>query len=386
MHRIGFGVTGPPTMAHPFTETDVAHMKRALSLSLRGQGRVEPNPMVGCVLVREGQVVGEGYHRRYSGPHAEVEALLSTGEPAKGATAYVTLEPCCHHGKTPPCCDALIRAGIAKVCVALRDTVPPVGGRGVSILKKAGLEVFCGLLESQAAQLNAPYLKLRKTGRPYVILKWAQSLDGKIATRTGDSQWISSEPSRRLAHQLRGRVDAIVVGVATVRADDPDLTCRLVRPRRVATRIVLDPELHTPKNARLVRSARLAPTMIVTTTSSARTPRGQAMRRAGVELLTVPTPRGQLDLGRMLDALGARDMTNVMVEGGGVTLGSFFDAGLADEAMVFVSPRLIGGREAISPLGGRGPERMKEVPQPVWTARTSSGGDDVYRIGLTKPA
>ena len=202
-----------------------------MALAVRGQGAVEPNPMVGCVLVRGGRVVGEGWHKRFGGPHAEVEALRAAGRAARGATAYVSLEPCCHFGKTPPCTDALIAAGVSRVVAAMRDPFPKVRGRGRRLLEAAGIKVGMGLCEAEAMRLNAPYLKRQRTGRPWVILKWAQSVDGRIATRTGDSKWISSEDSRAQAHDLRGRVDAVIVGVGTVRADDPLLTCRHGRPR-----------------------------------------------------------------------------------------------------------------------------------------------------------
>lgn len=358
-------------------------MLRALALARRGQGRVEPNPMVGCVLERNGRIVGEGYHRRFGGPHAEVEALRAAGSRARGATAYVTLEPCCHFGKTPPCTNALIEAGVARVVAAMRDPFPKVRGKGQRQLEDAGIAVEVGLREAEARDLNAPYLKRQRTGRPWVILKWAQSLDGKIATRTGDSKWITGERSRRVAHQLRGRVDAIVVGVGTVLADDPLLTCRGVRHRRIATRMVLDPHLRTPPRAQLVRTAGQMPTCIVTANASLRTRTADLLRRAGVELLGVRyRPRTGLDLGSLLDELGRRGMTNVMVEGGGRTLGAFFDAGLADEALIFIARRLIGGTVAPSPLSGIGPATMEDLTPIVRSDMRRSGPDDLYILRL----
>ncbi|MBN2128293.1 MAG: bifunctional diaminohydroxyphosphoribosylaminopyrimidine deaminase/5-amino-6-(5-phosphoribosylamino)uracil reductase RibD, partial [Sedimentisphaerales bacterium] len=334
------------------------------------------------VLVKGDRTVGQGYHQRFGGPHAEVNALRAAGRRAKGATAYVTLEPCCHHGKTPPCTDALIAAGIRRILVAMRDPFSQVRGRGIRQLRSAGIDVITGLCEADARQFNAPYLKRQQTHRPWVILKWAQSLDGKIATRTGDSRWISSEPSRRWAHRLRGRVDAVVVGVGTVLADDPELTCRHVRPKRIATRIVLDPHLRTPKRARLVQTASEVPTLIVTDRRSAVGRRADSLRRAGVELLGLRQTRTGLDLGTLLDELGARGMTNVLIEGGGQTLGTFFDADLADEAVVFVSHRLIGGRDAPSALQGQGPRTMRDVPWAAHAKRTRRGHDDVYQLAL----
>lgn len=340
--------------------------------------------MVGCVLVRNGRVVGEGYHHRFGGAHAEVEAIKNAGKAARGATAFVTLEPCCHFGKTPPCTDAVLAAGIKRVVAAMRDPSPRVSGRGLRLLRQAGVEVEEGLCRAEAVRLNGPYLKGRALGLPWVILKWAQSIDGKIATRTGDSRWISCEASRKWVHQVRGRVDAVVVGVGTVIADDPMLDCRHGKPRRVAARVVIDPHLRTPSNARLVRTAGAFPTIIVT----ARGIRPSGIRpfeRAGVEILPVRESKDGLDLRAMLAELGRRGMANVLVEGGGKTLGSFQDRGLADEAVVFVSRRLIGGADAISPLAGRGPGLMKELEPPVWVKLARIGTDDVYRLGLTDP-
>ncbi|MBI4581271.1 MAG: bifunctional diaminohydroxyphosphoribosylaminopyrimidine deaminase/5-amino-6-(5-phosphoribosylamino)uracil reductase RibD [Planctomycetes bacterium] len=371
----------PFTAAEPARRGETAFMERTFALAARGRGRVEPNPMVGCVLVRGSEIVGEGYHRRFGGPHAEVEAIRAAGPAARGATAYVTLEPCCHHGKTPPCTDALLAAGIKRLVAAMRDPFEKVRGRGLAILRRAGVRVNVGLCEQQALRLNGPYIKRQKLGLPWVILKWAQSIDGKIATRTGDSKWISGERSRRWAHQLRGRVDAIVVGVGTVVADDPLLTRRHGRPRRVATRIVLDPRLRTPRRSQLVQTARSVPTIIVTSNAVTRT-RKQPFTQAGIEVLGVRTRRNGLDLRALLVELARRGMTNVLVEGGGRTLGTFYDAGLADEAVVFVSRRLIGGAASPCALGGWGPSEMKHVPWPVDVRLTRCGQDDVYQILL----
>lgn len=371
-------------MARVFTNDDERFMARALVLAARGRGYVEPNPMVGCVIVRGGRVVGEGYHRRFGGPHAEVHALRAAGARAKGADVYVTLEPCVHHGKTPPCVEALIAAGVKRVIAAMRDPFGKVRGRGLRRLRAAGIDVRVGLLERQARQLNAPYLMLQRAGRPWVILKWAQSLDGRLATRTGDSQWISSPQSRRTAHQLRARVDAVLVGVNTVLADDPRLDCRTVKPKRVATRVVLDPALHTPLSAKLVGTAKQAPVLIVTSPTAAKKPKAASLRRHGVELLAVRTRGAGLDLPTLLMELGRRGMTNIMVEGGGKTLGLFYDAGLADEVIVFVCPRLIGGQEAPSPLDGRGPARISESPAIRNWTMARSGPDYRFRLVLNE--
>lgn len=339
-------------------------MRRALQLARRGQGRVEPNPMVGCVLVRGGRVVGEGYHRRFGGAHAEVEALRRAGENARGATAFVNLEPCCHYGKTPPCTEALIRAGVARVVVGMRDPFPPIDGRGIDRLRRAGVRVDLGVGETEARELNAPFVTRVTLGRPYTILKWAQSLDGRIATRTGDSRWISDAPARRVVHLLRARVDAILVGIGTVLADNPELTARDVALRRLAARVVLDSQLRIPTSSRLIVTASAVKTVVFTTrTGLARNARQAGrLRAAGVELIACPAHRGRVSLRFAMRRLAATGITNLLVEGGGQVSAAFVDQRLADEAMVFVSPRLIGGDGAVAALGGVGAARIKDSP------------------------
>lgn len=334
-------------------------MRRALALARRGQGRVEPNPMVGCVVVRGGRIIGEGWHRLFGGPHAEVEALRRCGGDTRGATVYVTLEPCCYHGKTPPCTDALLAAGVRRVVAAVTDPNPRVAGRGLRRLASAGVDVRLGVLETEARALNEPFFKLIRTRRPWVILKWGQSLDGCIATRSGDSKWITDAAMRSHAHRVRGRLDAIVVGVGTVLTDDPLLTCRVGRVRRVATRVVLDSQLRTPPTARLVRTARLAPTWVFCARSASRSRRGR-LEKAGCRVTPLPRSRRGLSLSALLDELGAASMTNVLVEGGGRLLGEFVDQRLADEFHVYVAPRLIGGVGACGALNARGPRRVSE--------------------------
>lgn len=353
-------------------------MRRALALAARGAGRVEPNPMVGAVLVRDGRVIGEGFHRRFGGAHAEVAALQSVGGSARGATCFVTLEPCCHFGKTPPCVDALLAAGVARVVAAIRDPNPRVAGGGFRRLRAAGVRVDVGLLADEAAELCAPFLKLQRAGRPWVILKWAQSLDGKIATRSGESRWISSPEARRAVHALRGRVDAIVVGHGTLRADDPLLTCRDAPQRRVAARVILDTRARTPIDATVVRTARRVPTVIATAAADA--PNARRLEKAGCELLSLPTRGGRLELPTLLDRLGQKQWTNVLFEGGSELLGGLVDAGLADEAWVFVAPRLIGGAAAPGPLGGVGPATMAALPAVRVVAERRVGPDRLVRL------
>jgi diaminohydroxyphosphoribosylaminopyrimidine deaminase / 5-amino-6-(5-phosphoribosylamino)uracil reductase len=338
------------------SDADERWMRRALDLAERGRGWVEPNPLVGAVVVRDGRAVGEGWHRRYGEAHAEVNALAEAGAAARGATLYVTLEPCCHHGKTPPCTDAVLRAGIARVVAALEDPFPQVAGQGAARLRAAGVAVDFGPGAAEARRQNAPYLKLLATGRPYVHAKWAMTLDGKIATRAGDSKWISNEASRRLVHALRGRVDAVVVGLGTVRADDPLLTARPPGPRTPA-RVVLDSRGGLPLTSRLVRTAREA-RVVVVTAGPLPPEREEELRAAGCEVLAVAADAGRPAVPALLDELGRRRLTNVLVEGGSEVLGSFLDSGAIDEVHVFIAPRLAGGAGARTPMAGRGVEAI----------------------------
>ena len=349
-------------------------MRRALELAERGRGTVEPNPLVGAIVVRDGQVAGEGWHQHFGEPHAEANALIAAGKAAHGATLYLTLEPCCHHGKTPPCTDAILRAGVRRVVASMQDPFPQVAGKGADLLRAAGIEVEIGLCEPEARRLNAPYLKLLATGRPYVHAKWAMTLDGKIATRTGDSKWISNDGSRRRTHELRGRMDAIIVGVGTVLADDPLLTARPLGPR-TPTRIVLDSHGRTPLSSQLVRTAREAPTLIATLGTKA-----PELRNAGCEVLELPSKNGRVELAALLNELGRRRMTNVLVEGGAAVLGSFLDAGAIDEVHVFLAPRLAGGAAALTPIGGRGVEKIAQALTLV-ECRTELIEGDVYVHG-----
>ena len=331
-------------------------MQRALALARRGMGRVEPNPLVGCVLVHGERVVGEGYHRRFGGPHAEVVALNQALGGARGATAYVTLEPCSHVGKTPPCTAALIEAGVARVVAAHGDPFPEVSGRGFQALRRAGIKAQSGLLADEAAELNAPFLTRVIQRRPFVMVKWAQSLDGKIATRTGDSKWISGPEARRYVHQLRARVDAVTVGLRTVLADDPLLNARGVPVKRVATPVVFDSRLSIPLGAALVSGAGGAPAVVLTTAEAVRKSRTKraALERRGLTVIPCRMTGGRVSVRDALRRLAARDFTNVLVEGGGELIGSLMDARLVDEAYVFTAPVVIGGRDAPGGCAGKG--------------------------------
>lgn len=342
-------------------EIDAQWMARALQLAQRGEGAVEPNPMVGCVIARGSQRLGEGWHARFGGPHAEIAALQSTQDSVVGATAYVTLEPCCHFGKTPPCTGALIAAGVRRVVIAHADPFPAVNGGGVEQLRTAGISVDVGLLADQAASLLAPYLKRVCRGIPWVIAKWAMTLDGKLATRTGDSRWISNEVSRAEAHRLRGRVDAIIVGRGTVALDDPRLTARPPGPR-VATRIVLDSRASLSSASQLVKTRDEGPVWVVAT-SAANEANRQRLEQAGCEVLIGPDGQrtGPAWWGWLLPELARRGMTNVMVEGGGQVLGTLLDGRWIDEVHVFVAPKLAGGSAAPTPLAGKGCKIMNDA-------------------------
>jgi diaminohydroxyphosphoribosylaminopyrimidine deaminase/5-amino-6-(5-phosphoribosylamino)uracil reductase len=371
-------------VAERFAEHEIAFMERALVLARRGLGRVEPNPMVGCILARGDQAIAEGYHRRYGGPHAEIEALRRARGDTSGATAYITLEPCCHFGKTSPCTDALLEAGVRRVVVAMRDPFPQVAGVGIRRLRRAGVSVEVGLCREAAAEVNAPYLTLVRQRRPYVILKWAQSIDGKIATRSGDSRWISGPASRRLVHRLRARVDAVLVGIGTVLADDPLLTARDVPVRRTARRVVLDTRLRLSARSRLVATADRAPLLVMTSRGALDTHKrhADALRRRGADLEPCRLRQGHLDLADVLRRLGERRMTNLLVEGGGQVQADLLDQRLADEAYVFIAPKLIGGRRAPVAYPGRGAAQIGDGPG-IQTVRTSSvGTDTLIRIRL----
>ncbi len=337
-------------------EADRRWMQHALELAEYGRGFVEPNPLVGAVVVRNDQLVGEGWHERYGQAHAEVNALAAAGDAARGATLYVTLEPCCHRGKTPPCTAAILQAGIQRVVAAMLDPFPQVAGQGFVLLRAAGVAVEIDVALDQARRLNAPYLKLLAIGRPYIHAKWAMSLDGKIATRTGDSRWISSAASRERAHTLRVRMDAIIIGAGTARRDDPLLTAR-PPGRRTPVRIVLGSSAALAPSSQLVKTARAAPVLVANAEDSD-SEDADRLRQAGCEILNIPAGNRATQVELLLDELGRRRMTNVLVEGGAGVLGSFCDARALDEVHVFVAPLLLGGAESVSALAGKGADSI----------------------------
>jgi len=324
-------------------------MRRALRLAARG--RTSPNPMVGAVVVKDGEVAGEGYHHRAGEPHAEVLALKEAGARARGAAMYVTLEPCCHHGRTPPCTKAIIEAGISEVHAAMLDPDPKVAGNGFEELRKAGITVHYPFLEDEARRLNEAYIKHRTTGMPFVILKSAMSLDGRIATRTGDSRWITNERSRAFAHRLRSRVDAILVGGATARADNPRLTARLGRKVFYPKRVVVTESGDLPAELALLRERGEC---IVACSEKARTESLAKLQQAGARILTLRTLGRRPSIADLMKQLGELGCLSVLIEGGGEVAASALEELVVDKVVYFYAPKIVGGRDAVPAVGGEG--------------------------------
>jgi diaminohydroxyphosphoribosylaminopyrimidine deaminase/5-amino-6-(5-phosphoribosylamino)uracil reductase len=360
--------------------TDLEYIQLTLELAAQGKGLVSPNPLVGSIVVRDGEIVGRGFHRYSEVKHAEAWALEEAGERARGATVYVSLEPCSHNGegkRTPPCVQALIEAGVKRVVAAMVDPNPKVNGRGFEMLRDAGVEVSVGLLEEQARRLNEKYVRFVTTSRPFVHLKAACSLDGRIATRAGDSKWITSEEARAASQALRYESDAILVGVGTVLADDPLLTDRTGQLRhRPLVRVVLDAGLRTPLGSQLVQTAREWPLLIFAArhemidnmgfpiysdSGDTSDERQQAFENLGVEVIRVAADGGLLDLEQVLSELGRRSLTSLIVEGGAEVAGSLIERRLADKVTFFIAPKIIGGREAVPVVGGHGAERLSDA-------------------------
>jgi diaminohydroxyphosphoribosylaminopyrimidine deaminase/5-amino-6-(5-phosphoribosylamino)uracil reductase len=333
-------------------------MRRALALAARGEGETNPNPMVGCVIVRAGRIVGEGYHRRAGEAHAEVVALAQAGPRARGATLYVNLEPCSHHGRTPPCAPRLVEAGLRRVVVAMRDPNPAVNGRGLALLRRAGLAVRLGVLKQAAQRLNERFARAAVLARPFVLLKAALTLDGRIATPRGESKWITSPAQRREARRLRRLHDAVLVGIGTALADDPLL---LPQPavHRPFHRVVLDGRLRLPPSSRLARSARRAPVIVLCRQADPR--RRRRLEALGVRVLRGPQRGGRVSLAWALRTLRRLGIWSLMVEGGSEVLGAFLAEGLCDQVALFRAPLLMGGRDSLPAFGGRGPRRLAQA-------------------------
>ena len=358
-------------------------MGLALQLAKRGCGFVEPNPMVGCVVVHNDELVASGFHRLFGGPHAEADAIQQCDpNQLKHCTVYVTLEPCSHFGKTPPCVDLLLRHRPKRVVIAMQDPFPAVAGRGIQSLRDNAIEVEVGVLEQQARELNAPYLKLLATGIPWVIAKWAMTLDGAIASRGQDSKWISNELSRGVVHELRSGMDAIVIGIGTAIADDPLLTTRLPNgrnPARVAARIIVDRNCNLSPQSKLVQSISLGP-VIVASSEKASPEKVAKLRSAGCEVLAIPEQALPASLEFTLRELGKRRYTNVLLEGGGTLLGHAFDQNLVDQVHCFIAPKIVGGGDAVRPVAGVGKWLMGEASQ-LRNATFTSLGDNVHIQG-----
>jgi diaminohydroxyphosphoribosylaminopyrimidine deaminase / 5-amino-6-(5-phosphoribosylamino)uracil reductase len=349
------------------TETDKAHLARVIELAGKGAGAVKPNPLVGAIIARDGEVLGEGWHERYGGAHAEVNAIEACGlEQLAGATLYVSLEPCCHEGKTPPCTDAILQAGIRRIVVASDDPTEKASGRGLGILRDEGVEVVVadGELAAQARLLNQPFRKRARVGRPWVLFKSAMTLDGKVATRTGDSKWISGEDSRELAHRWRASVDAVVVGIGTALADDPRLTARpdglLTEVGEQPRRVVFDSLARLPTSSQLVGAAGEIPLTIVVSRAAARADT-DALEAAGAQVLVATGENEPARVRSGLDQLGSMDVSSVLLEGGPHLAGAFLDAGEIDEIRLFLAPLLLGGSAARDPLEGEGVEQISEA-------------------------
>ncbi|MFN3648102.1 MAG: bifunctional diaminohydroxyphosphoribosylaminopyrimidine deaminase/5-amino-6-(5-phosphoribosylamino)uracil reductase RibD [Armatimonadota bacterium] len=360
-------------------EADRRHMARALELAARARGRTAPNPMVGAVVVSGGRVVGEGWHPRAGEPHAEVFALREAGEAARGATLYVTLEPCCHHGRTPPCAEAVVRAGIRRVVAATGDPFPRVSGGGFGRLREAGIEVECGLLAREALELNRAYFRAVRTGLPWLTLKMAVTLDGKIATRTGDSRWVTGEAAREQVHRLRDWHDAVLIGSGTARADNPQLTARLDGARS-PLRVVIDARAELSPESLLARTAREVPTLLACGPEAETGP----LERWGVEVVRLPLAAGRVPLEPLLRELVRRGIHSVLCEGGARLAGSLLDAGLVNELAWFIAPKLVGDREAPGAVEGAGITRMTEAPV-LSDVRVSQFGPDLLVSGYLTP-
>ena len=358
----------------PYKKQDIEYMRRAIELARQGSGFVNPNPMVGCVVVKDNTIIAEGYHEYYGGFHAERNALTNCKSDCNGATLYVTLEPCCHHGKTPPCTDIIIEKGIKKVVVGLLDPNPLVNRKGVEILEKAGIEVVTGVEEESIKELNKVFLKYIKTKRPYVLLKTAMTLDGKIASYTGDSKWITNEKSRHLVHKLRSEMMGIVTGIGTVKADDPMLNCRLEVQQPIANsqkpdihqpiRIIVDTKASISLESNIVKTANEYRTILAVGQQSmvnGQQSKVEMLKSLNVEILYCEEKDGHVDINDLMIKLGQKGIDSLLLEGGATLNAAFLQAGCVDEVYAFIAPKIIGGEHSKSPVGGQGIELMKDA-------------------------
>lgn len=360
--------------------TDEDYMNMALDLAELGQGYTSPNPMVGALIVNNDQIVGRGYHEKVGKAHAEINAINSAGESARGATLYVTLEPCNHTGRTPPCTERILSAGIQHVIVAMRDVNPHVKGGGIGFLQQHGIRITTGVCEDRAKKLNEAFVKYVRTGRPFVTVKCASTLDGRIATKTGDSKWVSGEESRTFVHRMRHAVDAIMVGVDTVKRDDPSLTARLSNAKgRDPERIILDTRLSISDSAKIMQLDSRAGTMIITG-SEISVEKKNRLERKGIQVIQSAVKSGLIDLNSLMDFLSASGITSLLVEGGGRVIASALKDGIVDKVIFFYSPRILGGDDGVPICRGAGPALMRDSI-PLKNISVRRFGDDVMIEG-----
>ena len=370
-------------MASKPTRTDEDYMRLALRLARRGRGRTSPNPMVGAVIVKGDRIIGQGYHHHFGGKHAEINAIENANESVAGATIYITLEPCCHHGKTPPCVNTLIQHNIGRVVIGMLDPNPQVNGKSVDLLRQHGIETTVGVLEEECRFLNEAHVKYMTTGLPLVTVKFAQTLDGRIATATGSSQWISGGESLKLTHKLRASHDAVMVGIGTILADDPQLTVRRVRGRN-PTRIILDSRLRIPLGAKVLMEQETSPTIIATTTHASEKKVAQ-LRKMGVEISVINADQhGEVSLEQLLPMLGNRGISSLLVEGGAQVITSLLRLNLVDKLVIFIAPKIMGkGIEAVGELN------ISDVRQALKLSFIKTyrrGADLVIEAQINRPA
>lgn len=361
-------------------EEDIRYMRLAMELAEQGRGWTNPNPVVGAVIVKEGKIIGQGFHERYGELHAERNAIADCrkrGENPKGAVIYVTLEPCCHHGKTPPCTDAILEAGIRRVVVGAKDTNPLVGGKGIALLREHGVEVTEGVLEEECRKQNRIFFHYIEKKTPYVVMKYAMTLDGKIATVSGKSKWITGEKSREHVHNLRHEMMGIMVGVGTVLADDPSLNCRLPEKKN-PIRIICDTRLKTPLESQIVKTANMQRTILATCESDMG--KQQKYKAAGCEMIEVPEKDGHLDLKVLMKELGNCGIDSILLEGGGTLNDSALRSGIVNEVHAYIAPKLFGGASAKTPVMGAGVEHPADAFS-IKNVRLEQVGDDILFIG-----
>jgi diaminohydroxyphosphoribosylaminopyrimidine deaminase/5-amino-6-(5-phosphoribosylamino)uracil reductase len=359
---------------------DLQYMQRALKLAGLASGQTSPNPMVGAVVVKDGLVIGEGYHHRAGTPHAEVNALRQAGVEATGSIIYVSLEPCCHFGRTPPCTEAIIKAGLKRVVIATRDPNPLVAGQGIEALQDAGLEVQVGLLEREALRLNEAFIKYITVHTPFVTLKSAASLDGKVATSSGESQWITGAEARCRVHRMRAASDAVLTGIGTVLADNPLLTARLDEPVKQPLRVIVDSKLQLPVESQLVQTARSVSTVVATVSGQGTAERRDALLEHRMEIWDLPEVGGDVDLQALMELLGRRDVLSVLLEAGPTLNAGALKAGIVDKIVLFLAPKIIGGLHAPGPVGGAGVDHLSEA-RPLSDLQCRTVGCDLMISG-----